>query len=285
LLPQAHPAASGYPPAASARPAPGSFQPFLGASALGLNLVTGNVNQARLASSASHAVSQPSLPARGSRAASSTRGRGTGGRGTGRRGNAATLPSLPQEGPIISRNACLIEDNSIPSVQVTVMVFPPLVRLPNLFQFIDYLHFLQLERDQEFIAYRFLRTAVSTYLLENGLLFHYCIPQAFRVVELLTAVANSMQNSQMAYQFAPFRDGIELADHERLPFKLLSYKSRGQARRGNKGIGLAEYAFSPDLTVRNLFDQTRVFSPAAAFEDGRFIINLGKLSYLLPRLR
>lgn len=85
----------------------------------------------------------------------------------------------------------------------------------------------------------------------------------------------------MAYQFAPYREGIELADHERLPFKLLSFKSRGQARRGNKGVGLAEYAFSPDLTVRNLYDQKLVFSPAAAFVDGRFVINLGKWHYLL----
>jgi hypothetical protein len=58
-----------------------------------------------------------------------------------------------------------------------------------------------------------------------------------------------MRNSPMAYQFAPFREGIELANHEQLPFKLLSYKSRGQARRGNKGVGLAEYAFGPDLQL------------------------------------
>ena len=90
-----------------------------------------------------------------------------------------------------------------------------------------------------------------------------------------------MQNSSMAYQFAPFRDGIELADHESLPFKLLSFKSRGQARRGNRRVGLAEYAFSPDLTVGNLYDQRLVFSPAAAFVDGRFVINIGKLCYLL----
>ena len=94
-----------------------------------------------------------------------------------------------------------------------------------------------------------------------------------------------MRNSPMAYQFAPFREGIELVDHERLPFKLLAYKSQGQARRGNKGVGLAAYAFGPDLTVRNLFDYKLVFSPAAALEDGRFVINPGKLSHLLPHIR
>jgi len=83
------------------------------------------------------------------------------------------------------------------------------------------------------------------------------------------------------YQFTPYCEDIELADHKRLPFKLLSFKSWGQVHRGNKGVGLAEYTFSPDLTVRNLYDQKLVFLPAAAFVDGRFKINLGKWHYLL----
>ncbi|KIM37958.1 hypothetical protein M413DRAFT_30605 [Hebeloma cylindrosporum] len=84
----------------------------------------------------------------------------------------------------------------------------------------------------------------------------------------------------MAYQFAFFCEGIELADHEKLPFKILSFKSRGQAPRGHRGVGLAEYAFNPDLTVRNLYDQKLVFLSTAAFVDGRFVINLGVVTSL-----
>ena len=122
----AHPAPSGFPPP-SAYPAPGGFQPFLGVAGLGLNLATGHANQARLASSLPHS-NQRSLPIRGSRAP-----RGSGGRGTGRRGNASRPPSLTAEEPVSSRKVCLVQDSSIPSILVTVVVLPPLVRIMILY--------------------------------------------------------------------------------------------------------------------------------------------------------
>lgn len=126
-----HPAPSGYPPPSSAHPTPGGFQPFLGAAGLGLNLATGHANQARLVSSFSHS-SQHSLPIRGSRAGTSARARGSGGRGTGRRGNASRPPSLNAEEPAPSRESCLFQNTSIPSILITVVVLPPLVRIISL---------------------------------------------------------------------------------------------------------------------------------------------------------
>jgi len=127
----AHPAPSGYPPPSLAHPAPGGFQPFLGAAGLGLNLATGHANQARLASSLSHS-SQNSLPIRGSRAGTSARARGSGGRGTGRRGNASRPPSLNAEEPAPSRESCLVQNSPIPTILITVVVLPPLVRIISL---------------------------------------------------------------------------------------------------------------------------------------------------------
>lgn len=93
----------------------------------------------------------------------------------------------------------------------------------------------------------------------------------------MSMVARDMEQSAFAYHFAPLRQDLNLADHEKIPLVLLSFKSRG-APRGNGTIGLNIALLNPAFTIEDLYLNKSLFSPSAAFEDGCFIIYLGELS-------
>ncbi|KAF8955020.1 hypothetical protein BDZ97DRAFT_1675363, partial [Flammula alnicola] len=130
---------------------------------------------------------------------------------------------------------------------------------------------------QEYLSYRHLRTSVNCYLQENGLLFQHDLPRAFRIIDLVIIAMNDMQQQQMAYHFAPLRQGLTLADHEKLPFVLLSYKSRGQIRTSGS-IGFSTWPIEPAATIESLFQDKRKYAPSEAFEGDRFVINFAVAS-------
>lgn len=90
------------------QPGPSSLQPFVGMGGLGLQLQTGHVNQARLASSSTTIPRQPALAVRGRR-----------------RGPATLPPSLPRNPSPRTIHECLVDGATLPTVKVTVKVYPP----------------------------------------------------------------------------------------------------------------------------------------------------------------
>jgi hypothetical protein len=93
-------------PAAAAPSAP-SFHPFFGT---GLNISTSHVNQARLASASATIPRNPPLNRR-------------------RRGPSATAPTLPRVSSRMTIEKCMQEGAEVPSIRMTIRVFPPLVGL------------------------------------------------------------------------------------------------------------------------------------------------------------
>jgi hypothetical protein len=107
---QGHPSSLPAAPAGLGFPATSSQQPFLGMHSLGLNLATGHVNQARLASASATIPRQPSLTRRGRR-----------------RGPAVHPPSLPNTRPDIRQ--CYVEGAPDSTLRITVKVYPPHVSI------------------------------------------------------------------------------------------------------------------------------------------------------------
>ena len=91
-------------PAAAASLAP-SFHPFFGT---GLNISTLHVNQARLASASATIPRNPPLNRR-------------------RRGPSAAAPTLPRVSSRMSIEKCMQEGAEVPSIRMTIRIFPPLV--------------------------------------------------------------------------------------------------------------------------------------------------------------
>ena len=94
---QGHPAA-----AASAVP---SFHPFFGT---GLNISTSHANQARMASASATIPRNPPLNRR-------------------RQGPSAAAPTLPQVSSRMTIEKCMQEGAEVPSIRMTIRVFPPLI--------------------------------------------------------------------------------------------------------------------------------------------------------------
>ncbi|KAJ8502586.1 hypothetical protein ONZ45_g11619 [Pleurotus djamor] len=219
-------------------------------------LSTRNVNQARLASASATLPRPAGLVQRSSRRAS--------------RGPAVPPPSLPSApSPQSLLTRCLVDGAALPTVRVTVQVYPP-VQDPS---------------HQSLFVYRFVKASFNTFLQANDLSYNLEVPLPTPISAIFETVASSMENSPSQYAF--HRRPLARHAHEATHMALLGLVSRGQPRPRDDHVRLRRQPVSPTDTIETLMAVRAVYAhPVLNFdhEGGRFIIRALVSSFPLSRL-
>lgn len=235
-------ASQGHPSAPPQVSQGSTTQPFLGLNNLAVDL-SRQVNQARLASSASSQPCQAQMAIWGRRRTT--------------RGPAVAPPCLVSNARWPDVRHCVTEifpQDGGPAqnaLMMTIKVYPPSVCIPTSSLLVFLLNLFQVTPAAEYLLYRFHRDSVTQYLSDHHLVYHYTLSPSTLITDLIIRVTDDMSTSPSVYRFASSPENNMFLSHETQPLQLLGLVNKGTPRVSDNQVHLHTMPVTRSTTLQH----------------------------------